>query len=350
MKFLIPILLLITTVVLLPACKKSSDVPASLPITPGYIGPYLYVGGATLNSQGVYWKSQLIKPVPIADTLANAHNITAIATSANGVYMAGEAGGYWKNDSFIAIPNAFNIQFLSLSGSAIYTAGTDKSLNLAYWVNNSEVSLENTFDRSLFPYEGVLSYALSGIAGSGSDVYVTGLLSFENEPFSPDSAVEGTFGMVWKNGGLKLLGSGVLLSFDYRSTAGVVLVDSNIYIAGQYPDTTHAGGYWKNGVWNSINNGAFSPSSIAAIGGKIYIPGYTYIRTPGSFTQQAAYWADGNLVALDGLVANAITSYGSDTYVLGIDPKGNIVVWKNGAVFQTIGPAATLIATSIAIH
>jgi hypothetical protein len=116
----------------------------------------------------------------VADTLVNALNITAIATSANAVYMAGEAGGYWKNDSFIAIPNAFNIQFLSLTGSAIYTAGYDKSANLAYWVNNSEISLENTFDRSLFPYEGILSYGLSGITGSGSDVYVTGILSFEN--------------------------------------------------------------------------------------------------------------------------------------------------------------------------
>ena len=350
MKLLFPITLIITMSAVLPACRKSSDLPAPPAITPSYIGPYLYVGGANVNSQGIYWKSQLIKPVPVADTVANAHNIKAIATSANGVYMAGEAGGYWKNDSFIAIPNAFNIQFLSIAGSAIYTAGFDKSANLAYWVNNSEVNLENTFGRNLFPYQGVSSFALSGITGSGPDIYVTGFLFFENEPFSPDTAVEGNFGMVWKDGGLHLLGQGAFLSAVYQSTAGVVVVDSNVYIAGQYPDTTFAGGYWKNGVWTSINNGSFSPSSIAAIGGKIYIPGYTYVRTPGSFTQQAAYWVDGTLVPLDGVVAYAITSYGSDLYVLGIDSRGNIVVWKNGALFETIGPSATLMATTIAIH
>jgi hypothetical protein len=109
--------------------------------------------------------------------------------------------------------------------------------------------------------------------------------------------------MLWKNGGLHLLGRGVLLSAVYKSTAGVAVVDSNVYIAGQYPDTTFAGGYWKNGVWTPINNGSFTPSSIAAIGGKVYIPGYTYIRAPGSFTQRAAYWVDGTLVPLDGLVA-----------------------------------------------
>jgi hypothetical protein len=350
MKLLVPIILILTVSAIFPACRKSSDLPAPPSVTPGYIGPYLYVGGGTLNSRGIYWKSQLIKPVPVADTLVNALNITAIATSANAVYMAGEAGGYWKNDSFIAIPNAFNIQFLSLTGSAIYTAGYDKSANLAYWVNNSEISLEKTFDRNLFPYEGILSYGLSGITGSGSDVYVTGILSFENEPYSPDTAVQGNFGMLWKNGGLHLLGPGVLLSAVYKSTAGVVVVDSNVYIAGQYPDTTFAGGYWKNGIWTPINNGSFTPSSIAAIGGKVYIPGYTYIRAPGSFTQRAAYWVDGTLVPLDGLVAYAVTSHDSDIYVLGVDPKGNIVVWKNSTVFEMIGPGATLIATSIAIE
>jgi hypothetical protein len=122
-------------------------------------------------------------------------------------------------------------------------------------------------------------------------------------------------------------------------------------VAGIFPSRAgkaDSGGYWKNGIWNSINNGSFYPSSIASFGSDVYIPGYTYTWTP-TYSQQAAYWKNGTLVQLNGAAATAITVYGSDIYVLGVDQNNNIVVWKNGAVFETLGSASTSRATCIAI-
>jgi len=39
----------------------------------------------------------------------------------------------------------------------------------------------------------------------------------------------------------------------------------------------------------------------------------------------------------------------NDVYALGIDNNNNNVVWKNGAIFVTIGPASTELTTSMVI-
>ena len=44
-----------------------------------------------------------------------------------------------------------------------------------------------------------------------------------------------------------------------------------------------------------------------------------------------------------------MTVSGSDTYVVGIDNNNNAVVWKNGAVFATLGAASNLYITCMAI-
>jgi len=70
-------------------------------------GPYLYLGGSD-DSKGVYWKISLLRPWAdvIADTVQNATNISSIVISDTTRYMIGGSAGYWKNDSFIAVPSA----------------------------------------------------------------------------------------------------------------------------------------------------------------------------------------------------------------------------------------------------
>lgn len=355
MKNTIQLVMVLAVGLMLSSCKKENTaktLPPPIPITE--TGPYLYVGGSTYIN-GLYWKISLYQNLgnPAPDTVANSRNISAILTSGEDVYMAGQTGGYFKNDSFVAITGASNIQYIALSGIGLYATGFDNFGNLAYWQNNSEVNLENTIGRNLFPYEATSVYGITGLALSSQNqnVLISGSLFFENEPFTPDSAAQGNFGLLWNNGGLSVYGPGALVSATFSPTAGVSAVGSDVYVAGTFPsgaDRADSGGYWKNGVWNSINNGSFHPSSIASFGSDVYIPGSTYTLTP-TWSQQAAYWKNGTLVQLNGAAATAITVYGSDIYVLGVDQNNNNVVWKNGALFETLGSAGTSLATCLAI-
>jgi hypothetical protein len=251
----------------------------------------------------------------------------------------------------VPVTNANSVEYLTLSGTTVFTTGFDKSGDIAYWQNNTEADLEGTIGRNLFPYQGVLSDALSGIALAGSDVYVSGKLSTGNEPYSPPSAVYGDFGLIWKNAGLQLLDKGGYpLGIDYNSTVGITIVGSDVYVAGRAPDSTTAGGYWKNNVWNAINNGAYVPTSITSQGSDVYITGFDYTPSGPIVGLQGNYWKNGTEVKVAGANStNAIVISGNDVYVLGVDYNNNNVVWKNGAVFETVGSANTQTATSIAI-
>jgi hypothetical protein len=355
MKNAIQLIMVLAVGLTLSSCKKENTaktLPPPIPITA--TGPYLYVGGSTY-ANGLCWKKSLYENLgnPVPDTLVNSSNISSILTAGKEVYLAAQNGGYYKNDSFVSITGASIIQYIALSGTGLYAAGLDELGNLAYWQNNSEVNLGNTIGRNQFPYQGTSVYGITGLALSGLDqsVLVSGSLFFENEPFTPDSVPEGNFGLLWNNGGLSVYGPGALVSAAFSPTVGVAALGNDVYVAGIFPsraDKADSGGYWKNGVWNSINNGSFYPSSIASFGSDVYIPGYTYTWTP-NYSQQAAYWKNGTLVQLNGEAATAITVYGSDIYVLGVDQNNNIVVWKNGALFETLGSASTLRATCLAI-
>jgi len=335
--------------VLATGCKKDSkNVPVTTPKP--VTGPYLYVAGSA-NGKATYWKTSLSQSTVsiIADTISNSAYITSLITSGTDVYIAAQSAGYWKNKTFVPVTNANSIEYLTLSGSAVVVTGFDKSGDIAYWPNNSEIDLENTIGRNLFPYQSVLTDALTGIALSGSDVYVSGKLSTENEPYSPPNAVNGDFGLVWTNANVRLLSrGGNVVSAYYNSTVGITLVGSDIYVAGR--DSSYAGGYWKNNVWTPINNGAYVPTSISSQGTDVYITGFDYTPTGPIVGLQGNYWKNGTEVKVAGANStNAIVINGSDVYVLGVDYNNNNVVWKNGAVFETIGSANIQTATSLAI-
>ena len=350
MKKTFPITFLIT-VTLLTSCHKNSDKPGAPPaITPIETGPHLYIGGGISSAQGVYWKTPLSHSAWITDTLKNAPIVTSLLSASDGLYVAAQNAGYYKNDSFVAVNSAGRVEYLAKSGNTVYAAGFDNRNDAAYWAGNSEVDLSATFDRSRFPYEGASTFMVSAIDVSSGNVYVTGSLSFQNEPYAPDTAISGNFALFWTNGSLQPYGSGVLLSTQYQATTGLAVSGNDIYIAGQYPSKNYNGGYWKNGVFSNIDSGNFIPATVAAANGNIYIPGTIYTHTSGSVSVRAACWINGNLIPLDGGYALAITFYQSDVYILGIDSHSNVVVWKNGALFTTLAPSAAIIATSIAIR
>jgi len=340
------LLLVLAASTVFPSCKKGSA-PLVTPKPPvqTQVGPYLYVGGSN-GVNGIYWKISLTNTASdaVQDTFPNSKNIISIITQDSDTYITGGAGGYWKNDTFVAVTGASSIDYLALSGSHVFSLGFDNSSNLAYWDNNNETSIENTL-----PHESG-SLLIKGIAAAdlnaNTNVYISSSADFAFAPGYVDT-LSGNYGLVWKNGNLQVLRAQGALGALIKT--GVVISGTDVYVAGQTPiDSAYSygGGYWKNGVWNSINR-FFAPSSIAGSGSNIYIAG---VLASSQATLRAAYWENGNLINLPGgIAATAIATDGSGVYILGVDNNGNNVLWKNGSLFKTLGTAAGFGADCLAI-
>jgi hypothetical protein len=74
----------------------------------------------------------------------------------------------------------------------------------------------------------------------------------------------------------------------------------------------------------------------------------TYTFPPYS-NFKAAYCKNEELIPIDGIATKAITTFGTELCILAVDDNGNYVVWKNGAVIETLGSAFTLNLSCIAI-
>jgi hypothetical protein len=341
MKVRIRFIAIITAILLSYSCKKSTPSSVNQTPAPPETPPFLYIGGAS-DFKGIYWKFSLADTAAsvIADTVENATNVSAIVISDSMRYMVGGVAGYWKNKNFITLPGAYQLNLLAVSGTTVYTAGSDISLNQALWTNSTESENLTNAMSSIF-VEAEQNYSLTGIALSGSNVLVSGTWVVEGVPGGPDSAINSGFGVLFTNG------VGQLLPYNNQSyfggilfhwTNGVTVSGSDIYVAGILPDAIAdpKGGFWKNGVWTSINNGQFRPNAIASSGSNVVITGYTYPLLWNPSAIQAAYWQNGNLTMLNGSQGNMVAVYGNDVYVLGSDNNGNIVVWKNGSLFKTL--------------
>lgn len=332
---------IIAGILLLSACKKDSPKVSSTPPPPAIPGPFLYLAGSS-DSKGICWKLSLSQPSDsvTADTIQNAANISAIVISDTTRYMVGSSGGYWKNDSFIAIPSASQLNLIAVSGTTVYTAGFDISFNMAQWTNTTEsANLTSAID-GIFTHAD-LQYSLTGMAVSGSNALVSASLVIEGIPGEADSSIFSGFGLLITNGIAQLLPYNNYTYFGgiyYPWTTGVTVSGNDIYVPGTLPDTVSPpkGGFWKNGIWNSINSGLFRPSAITSSDTNVVIIGYTYTLPWNPSSIQAAYWQNGTLTPLNGTSAVRVALYGSDVYVLGQDNNGNIVVWKNGTLFKTL--------------
>jgi hypothetical protein len=342
-----------------PGCKK--DANNSQKTSTAVTGPYLYIGG-----KGAYWKISLsaANPALVVNTLKNGGAISSLITSGKDVYIAAQTAGYYKNGVFVPVTNASGIEYLALSDTTVVATGFDNTGQIGYWEYNSEISINiaNIALGITSPTpgaRGAIAIALSGIAVSGINVYLSGGMNFTAQPTPPDTAPTGNYDILWSNGAPQYFGpaqgqvqvdNSAGLSGGY-TTAGVAVIGNDVYVAGVVPDYSFDGGYWKNGTFNSINNGAFHPLAILPLGNDLYIPGYTYTGTGSTYSIQGAYWKNGTLISFPLAVGgiNSVAVNGTDIYLLGIDSNNNYVVWKNGLVFETLGSAAVLSVNCMAI-
>jgi hypothetical protein len=333
------VLFAVTAIALFPACKKSSPRTPAKP----QVGPYLYIGG-TDGANGIYYKISLTDsaPLTVQDTIQGANNVISIVTLDSDLYIAGGAGGYWKNGSFVSVTGANAIDYVALSGSNVFSLGLDYSEGLAWWAGNQETNIANTLPGLTYNIE------IRGIAAAdsnaGTNVYVAATANFRFDPSGDDPS--GYYGVFWENGHWQLFGGNSPGGAEI--TTGIVRSGTDVYVAGIGPaDSTniYGGGYWKNGVWNLIHT-PFIPDCIAGSGNNIYVGGMIY--TPPVY--QAGYWENGSMISLPGGInAIAIAFNGSDVYVLGTNSNDVNVVWKNGVLFMTLDPNVAFSAYCLAV-
>jgi hypothetical protein len=201
-----------------------------------------------------------------------------------------------------------------------------------------------------------------GIAVSGNDVYVSGVVYTTNYGYA----------VVWKNG------VPIKLSPDSNaSEATRIIVDgSDVYVVGYIHDIlsqTNTGIqysynpiYWKNGVPNNIPN-ATAINSIAITGTDVYIGGavrsayvYSSGANAGLHGAKAAYWKNNEpLDSLNSVQSNlpynssqitAITANSTGVYAAGISESYPLEYWTNGVPAELSGATPDSFATGIAAN
>jgi hypothetical protein len=302
---------------------------------------------------------------------------------------------YWKNGVRVVLsttPSTY-CSGLALSDTDVYVSGGSydyDSVNgldyleykAGYWKNGVLTVLPDT-----------THYAQTyGISVSGNDVYVAGVMNYDDTnvivPYiaSPPPLYFAKFGRVavcWKDGIASLLPGGDL-SFPFNGHGvsnyddvvnGIFATGSDVYVVGgsgqwQWGDSNslHFTLYWKDGLpADLVNNttgvipdsttGIDAPAAKAIYisSNDVYIAGYQYLDK-NTFDAQALYWKNGtpNYLTTSPVSAYAYAVYvsGSDVYVAGAlqQPGGveHATYWKNG-VAVTIDSSATATSASYII-
>ncbi|MBS1523402.1 MAG: hypothetical protein JST50_20545 [Bacteroidetes bacterium] len=230
-------------------------------------------------------------------------------------------------------------------------------ITAAYWKNGILTVLGDTTSNV-----NNLGSIARGIAVSGNDVYVSGVVYTANYGYA----------VVWKNG------VQIKLSPDSNaSEAGRIAINgSDVYVLGYIHDILSQSNtdiqysenpiYWKNGVPYTIPN-ATAINSIFANGNDVYIGGsvksaYVYPSgtNAGLHGSKAAYWK--NNEPLDSLNSgqsslpynssqiDAITANNTGVYAAGSSESYPLEYWANGQPAELSGDAPNSIVTGIAAN
>jgi len=295
------------------------------------------------GDDAVYWNNGRLTVLPKSGNKAMAN---AIVVSGSNVYIAGcdvtdEYYGlydavYWHNGRRIVLPKTgrrAEANAIAVSGSNVYIAGNDYSDNngsyAVYWLNGERIELPRNFEYG----NGATAKA---ITASGSDVYIAGANVFE--------------AAYWLNGRLSVLPSSRQLGGEGQRASGIAVSGSNVYVIGNGSGggAPHTAGYWLNGRLTVLPKSGKSPrananfetraNAITVSGSNVYIAGYDgwsgYYEDVGFVgSTDAVYWLNGRVTVLpklgDSAVALAVAVSGSNVYVAGIDGE-DTVYWQNG--------------------
>jgi hypothetical protein len=340
------LLLLISSIASFSCSKNNSGGTSTKPSSDSvnvYATGYGYIDGHPVIRYWVNNKS--------TDSLFTTWYLTTTFMTASGkdIYVAGQDGRCWKNDSLvenalISVPGqeSYYATGIAISGNDIYLSGyadygftltgiPGRGYTAVYWKNGNLVTLSDTSIN--------MQGFATGMAVSGGDVYVGGYQV-------PGNITEPRTGVIWKNGSPQLL-----TDTPGTSVVTAVAVSGNdIYATGYILNGALQGwAYWKNGTVFIIDDSSFTPNSIivsgpdalpgsgptsiAFSGNDVYVAGNDYDPALGT---TARVWKNGKALNLDdsgnGSYATSVFVLGNDVYVGGSDGQTGIATyWKNGS-------------------
>lgn len=196
-------------------------------------GKDVYVCGyAMINNLYVaaYWKNGEVHA--LSDLPHSGAN--AMLVEGPDVYIAGMAGSngdlavYWKNGTMVSLGQGV-ASGLAMHGADLYVSGTT-SAGAVYWKDGVQQIL-------YVPEDTITTRtSTSGIAVSGSDVYVIGYIN-------------GIQAALWKNGAMSLLNNPSVAMNLSGNKNRIIIQDTSVYISFNTAE------YWKNGRVIHAGNG-----------------------------------------------------------------------------------------------
>ncbi|HEY4287635.1 MAG TPA: hypothetical protein VGN00_11100 [Puia sp.] len=195
------------------------------------IGTDVYVGGVTVGNPDtpVYWKNGIETPLSLYGYTSSVYDVVAAGSDiymiAGGVYLLKNGG-----PAITGMGPAATCNSVIVAGTDIYVAG-DSVGKPFYWKNGQAVALAD----NPVPLQPTLPL---GMAISGPDVYVAGVMPIRNSNGSSNRAV------YWKNGVLTTLDTQ-----DASSSAeAIAVIGKDVYVSGFiYESGKDVPVYWKNG-------------------------------------------------------------------------------------------------------
>jgi hypothetical protein len=237
------------------------------------------------------------------------------------VYMAGtvnNAAVFWKNGQGTELAAYSSATCIAVAGTDLFVGGL-LNVEPVYWKNSQSYSL------------GQGTASVTGIALSGSDVYLSG--AGDGNPVIDsvgDIVVNASTAGYWKNGVFNILENTPRLS----AAEGISFSGSDMYVVGHAGGNTDTAVQWKNGIrtnYTSSNGETIVAYAVTVSGMDVYAAG-VYNNIP-------VYWKNGvmNTLNLNGSpvsgFASAIAVVGTDVYVAGAtNPPGSgyqATYWKN---------------------
>jgi len=209
-------------------------------------GSDVYLTGFTASSvssataAAVYWKNGVM--TNLTQTLSNvtAASANSIYVLNSDVYVAGSlavnhqpaAGVYWKNGVVNPITGAANLTAIVASSAHVIVAGETDTVGEAFWVDNVA---DGWFGASYFT-----SLYLS----PQSDLYITGFAPNQNSSVA----------VYWSNAGLaNWLDMNITYVPGGTLATGIAVSGSDVYVSGN--NLSGQAAYWKNGVINTLGSG-----------------------------------------------------------------------------------------------
>lgn len=208
-------------------------------------GDDIYVAGDTSRSSGmsliptpVYWKNNIMYPLPFESTQDYITSLPSISIDEGDVYISGNEiyppntiAKYWKNGEPTSLikpdykTNSTSV--LALNGD-VYVGGSIQNDidNLAtYWKNGVE---------NIMP--GDLTSSISQILMEGTDLYVLG------------NDLENSQVIYWKNNELVTISNGGIQA----GAQSIAVSGSDVYIVGQDTPSALKARLWKNGIGEDV--------------------------------------------------------------------------------------------------